>query len=211
MKPSMPSPATTTRARSLVVAALAVAAITLGACGSSTPPATSPSSPAPASAPASSVAAASASPAAPSSSPSASASTAPQDDEVKAVTTTFVKAALTLGYPDKTIADYLDRIEPLMTKDGFVELKKAIGDTAKADEQAGQLHDQHIRGIVQITSPAKVTSTTGTKASASVSYKQKRQQQSSGAWKTVETRAEATAKVSLVQDGGTWLVDSVSD
>jgi hypothetical protein len=187
------------------LAALAVtAAVLLSACGAGADPQSSP-----AAAPA-----ASAGPAQPTAS-SSTASPAPSPDpsqataQVKAAAEKFIKVGLLIGYPDKDADQYYDRVRPLMTKSGFARQKKDLGrlDT----EAAKQIFAQRIRVNTKPVSPVKVTAVTETKASARGTYRLLRQQQIGGRWKTLKTDDEkSTITMTLVNDNGTWLVDTAS-
>ena len=185
------------------LAALAVAAtVLLSACGAGADPQSSP-----ATAPA-----ASAGPAQPTAS-SSTASQAPSPDpsqatlQVTAAAEKFIKQGLLIGYPDKSADQYYDRLRPLMTKSGFAQQKKDLGNLdSKAAKQA---YAQRIRVNTKTVSPVKVTTVTDTKASAQGTYRLLRQQQIGGKWKTLKTDDEkSTLKLTLVNENGTWLVDT---
>lgn len=185
------------------LAALAVtAAVLLSGCGAGADPQGTP-----ATAPA-----ASAVPAQPDAS-SSTTTPAPSPDpsqatpQVEAAAEKFIKEGLLIGYPDKSADQYYDRLRPLMTKSGFAQQKKDLGNLdSKAAKQA---FAQRIRVNTKTVSPVKVTAVTETKASAQGTYRLLRQQQIGGKWKTLKTNDEkSTLKLTLVNENGTWLVDT---
>lgn len=184
-------------------AALAAAAVLLSACGGSADPQSNP-----ATAPT-----AAASPAQPdASSPTASPAPSPDPSEaapqVEAAAEKFVKVGLAIGYPDKSADDFYDRLRPLMTKSGFAQQKKDLGNFD--DKAAKQVFTQRIRVSTKTVSKVKVTAVAETKASAQGTYRLLRQQQIGGKWKTLDTDDDKTTiKMTLVNDNGTWLVDTV--
>jgi hypothetical protein len=127
--------------------------------------------------------------------------------QVKAAAEKFIKVGLLIGYPDKSADQYYDRLRPLMTKSGFAQQKKDLGNLdSKAAKQA---YTQQIRVNTKTVSPVRVTAVTETKASAQGTYRLLRQQQIGGKWKTLKTDDEkSTIKLTLVNDNGTWLVDT---
>jgi len=187
---------------SLVAAALALPL--LAGCGTGSESA----------APAGSSAPASSAPAAPSSSAAASpdASPSPTSDpaaykkDVQRVSEKFVKAVLTIGYPDKDVDQYADRIKPMMTKSGYAALLQ--GDSRKSASSAVEkLSAQKARTVPKLEGDVKVSGLTGTGATAKITYRNQAQLRDGDGWRVLKTSGKETATVVLVKDDGTWLVE----
>lgn len=175
----------------------------LTACGTGTAPEASPAaSTSSQAAPATSPSASTAEP-----TPSATPSTDPAQEkkDVQAATEKFTKVVLTIGYPDKDVDDYLDRIEPLMTKDAFRAAKgtKTIKDAPK---ELKTLYTQRARIVPDLDGSPEVSSLTADSANAKVSFRVKTQQQRDGDWKTLETSSKDSSSVKLTLEDGKWLV-----
>ncbi|MGI3781819.1 MAG: hypothetical protein ACRYG2_13685 [Janthinobacterium lividum] len=174
----------------------------LTACGASTAPAGSSAAPA-----------ASSAAAAPSTTAAATPSATPTSDPaqetaaVKAASEKFVKAGLTIGYPDKHVDDYTGRLKPLMTPKGYKSLVSVTG-AKKADQTLEGLYAQHARTTPEIKSE-KVSSLTADAAQVKVSYQSQYQQKSGGDWKTAKTDPTETVALKLVHEGDSWLVDDL--
>lgn len=180
----------------------------LSACGASTAPAGSSAAPAASSAaPAASSAAAAPSTTAAAATPSATPTSDPAQETaaVKAASDKFMKAGLTIGYPDEHLSDYTGRIKPLMTPKGYKSLSAATGGK-KAEQTLEALHAQRVRIIPKIKSE-KVSSLTADAAQVKVRYQSQYQQKSGGDWKTAKTDSAETLTLKLVHEGDAWLVD----
>lgn len=184
----------------------------LGACGSSTAPQGSSAAPSSSQAPSSAAASPAAAPSTTAADPTPSASASPSSDpaqdkkDVQAATEKFTKAVLTIGYPDKDLDDYLEGIEPLMTKKGFGDVKgnKTLKQQSKALKT---LYTQHGRVVPDLDGSPKVSALKADSADAKVTYRVRTQQQRGGDWKTLDTSSKESASIKLVKDGGKWLVD----
>lgn len=142
-------------------------------------------------------------------SPTPSADPAQQTEQVREATEKFVKTVLTIGYPDKTFGDYTDRIEPLMTKDGFDSLESA--DSIKKGSTALKtLYAQRARSAPKLSDDPEVTVTDATSATAQLAYENVAQQRSGNDWKTLKSLGMGSVTVKLVLVDGKWLVDDAS-
>ena len=172
----------------------------LTACGASTAPTGSSAAPAASSAAAAPSMTAAATPSAtPTSDPAQETAT------VEAASDKFMKAGLSIGYPDEHVSDYTGRLKPLMTPKGYKSLTAATGGK-KADQTVKGLYAQHARIIPKIKSE-KVSSLTADAAQVKVSYQSQYQQKSGGDWKTAKTDPTETIVLKLVHEGDAWLVD----
>jgi hypothetical protein len=143
----------------------------------------------------------------PSSTPSAD--PAQETRRVQAATEKFVRTVLTIGYPDKSFDDYTDRIEPLMTKDGFDSLESA--DSIKKGSTAlRSLYPQRARSAPKFADDPEVVSIDATTATATLAYENLAQQKSGDDWKTLKSLGTGSVTVKLVLDDGRWLVDDAS-
>ena len=116
---------------------------------------------------------------------------------------------LTIGYPDKTFEDYTDRIEPLMTRDGFASLQSADS-IKKGSSAVKSLYAQRARSAPRFRADPVVTSLEGTQATAQVDYENESQQRSGSDWKTLSSLGTGSVTVKLVLVDGKWLVDNAS-
>lgn len=140
--------------------------------------------------------------------PSPSSDPTEETAAAKAATETFIKDALTIGYPDARFSDYTKRLKPLMTSRGFTSVNEAT--TAdEGDKALKKLNGQHARTTPKIKTD-KVTTVTAEAAEVEISYQNLAQQKSGSDWKTLKTSSTETSTVKLVKDGGAWLVDDVS-
>jgi len=195
---------------SMLAAAAAIATMPLlAACGSSDQP-PSPSAPA-ASQVASPAAASSApatdTPATPSGAPTPSSEPSADTGEIEDAAEKWVKTALTLGYPDTSAKAYLARLEPLMTKTGFAKVEKQAKATKSLEAGIKTLSKNRGRSTPKLIGDTKVSSATAEKATAEIDYQLTQQQQTDGKWKTLRSNAKDDVKVTLVYEGGKWLVD----
>jgi hypothetical protein len=189
----------------MAVAAGAVVALPLlGGCSASSAPQGASAAPAASSAASSAAAPSSAAVSTPSPSSDPTQDTA----AVKAATETFIKDALTIGYPDSRFSDYTKRLKPLMTARGFTSVNEATT-VDEGNKALKKLHGQHARTTPKIKTN-QVTSATAEAAEVKISYLNLAQQKSGSDWKTLKTSAPETSTVKLVKDGGAWLVDDVS-
>lgn len=128
---------------------------------------------------------------------------------VQAATEKFVRTVLTIGYPDKSFDDYTDRIEPLMTKDGFDSLESA--DSIKKGSTAlTSLYPQRARSAPKFADDPEVVSIDATTATATLAYENLAQQKAGDGWKTLKSLGTGSVTVRLVLDDGRWLVDDAS-
>jgi hypothetical protein len=195
--------------RAVALAAVALVPLLAG-CGSRSGSAGSPAAPAGTPAPvSSSVPGEAASAAESSASPSSTVGTPAQTERVQAATEKFVKTVLTIGYPDKSFGDYTDRIKPLMTKDGFDALESADS-TKKGSAALTSLYAQHARSAPKFGRDPEVTALEGGSATAQLDYENVAQRQDGGDWKTLKSLGTGTVTVTLVNDGGKWLVENAS-
>lgn len=195
--------------RAVAVSAAAIMPL-LAACGASSEPAEgSPAAPV-TSAPASQAPASEAPSSAPTSaSPSPTADPAAEKKAVAAATEKFVKAVLTIGYPDKSFGQYTDRIEPLMTKEGFKNLESAES-TKKGSAALKSLYAQRARSAPKLGKAPKVTSLESGSATAELDYENVAQRKDGDDWKTLKSLGKGSVTVTLVNDGGKWLVENAS-
>jgi hypothetical protein len=186
-----------------VAAAAVVTMPLLAGCGASRAPESGSAAPA------------STQPAAPTTDTAASTTPSPGGDQaqetkdVQAATKKFATTVLTVGYPDKTFDEYLERLEPLMTKKGLRALdnkgsEKRVTDTLKS------LSPQHARLGAELASNADVTSLDDSAATAKLDYDTVGQVNQGGRWRTVKSLGSRSVTVKLVKDGGKWLVDSAA-
>ncbi|GAB2587538.1 hypothetical protein [Microlunatus antarcticus] len=142
-------------------------------------------------------------------SPTPSADPAKQTTRVQAATEKFVRTVLTIGYPDKSFDDYTDRIEPLMTKDGFDSLESA--DSIKKGSTAlKSLYPQRARSAPKFADDPEVVSIDATTATVTLAYENLAQQKAGDDWKTLKSLGTGSVTVKLVLDDGRWLVDNAS-
>ena len=189
------------------VALVAVASMPLLAgCGAGS--ATSGGTAAPASAPAPDVAV-SVSPSPPSTASTSAVAPAQQKKQVQAATQKFVKTVLTIGYPDKSFDAYTERIQPLMTQEGFDSLESA--DSIKQGSTAlKSLYAQRARSAPKFSVDPQVTALEETSATAELPYENLAQQKSGDGWKTLKSLGKGSVTVKLVLVEGKWLVDNAS-
>lgn len=191
----------------LATAALAIMPM-LGACGSGARPTSS--SPAPSAPPAASTGMPTAAPASTTTAANPGADPTPSAEQAKVATKGFVRTSYTVGYPDHSIDDYLDRLKPLVTESSFTELKKTFQKDTKVERAVAALNKQLGRRTVKLTSGVKVSSISAEKATTKLNYRLITQVRSGSSWKTVKTASyEDTDTVHLVNVGGKWLVDVI--
>ena len=134
---------------------------------------------------------------------------AAQEEQVRAASRTFVRTVLTIGYPDRTYQQYTDRIEPLMTEDGFDALISA-GSARKTSDALASLYAQRSRSAPRFTADPEVTSLRGDRATAHVAYENLAQRREGRGWRTTRSLGEGTATVRLVRQDEKWLVEVTS-
>jgi hypothetical protein len=189
---------------SLTAAALSLPL--LAGCGGG-PAGASPAAPA---APTSSAAAPSSAPAATTAaSPTPTGDPAAEKEAVADASEKFVTVVLTIGYPDKDVDEYADRVEPLMTSAGFASLLKGDSRTS-ASAAVKKLSEQRARTVPELIGGVKVGKLTGDRATAKVGYKNRAQVRAGGGWKTVKQSGKETATVTLVKEDGKWLVENAT-
>lgn len=195
--------------RAVAVSAAAIMPL-LAACGASSEPADGSSAAPTTSAPLSQAPAREApSMATTSASPSPTVDAAAETKAVEAATEKFVRTVLTVGYPDKSFGQYTDRIEPLMTKEGFQDFESAES-VKKGSATLTSLYAQRARSAPRLGKDPKVTSLEAGSATAELDYENVAQRKAGDGWKTVKSLGKGSVTVTLVNDGGTWLVDSAS-
>lgn len=130
--------------------------------------------------------------------------------QVKTATTIFMQSAFTLGYPDdRDLETYLVRIRPMLSAHGYAqEVSLYEGDPSVSATIKGY-YAHHQRATLTLTSDPTITHADPASARTSVKYHLLLQQQDEGKWRTTRTTAEKTETVSLVHEGGRWLVDEI--
>lgn len=130
--------------------------------------------------------------------------------QVESATTTFMRSAFTLGYPDDPdLESYLVRIRPMLSASGYAqEVSLYEGDPSVSATIKGY-YANHRRSTVTLTSDPTITQADPASATTSVRYQLLLQQQDEGKWRTTRTGAEKTETVSLVHEGDRWLVDQI--
>lgn len=192
--------------KSLVAAALALPL--LAGCGASTEAAPAASSAPATTAASSSAPAASASPA-PTAEPQPTTDPAADKKAAADASEKFVKTALTIGYPDKDVDTYADRVKPLMTSGGFKNLFG--GDSrASASKAVKQLSGKRARTTPKLAGTTKVGQLTDEKATATVSFRNVAQLRDGDGWKTLKTSEKQSSTIRLVKQDEKWLVDAAS-
>ena len=191
-----------------ITTSLLAAALTLpllAGCGGGT---TAPAASAPASAPAASASTEAPGSTAPSSTPSVTPTTDPADDEdqVSETAEDFVTAAFGFA-SDQSYADYRDELEPLMTKKALSSFEKA--DLESATKKFKTRFGGQARTRTKFQGEPKVSDLESDTAKATVKYVNRIEVRRGGSWKTVQTSPGDTAKISMVKQGGRWLVDDL--
>lgn len=98
------------------------------------------------------------------------------------------------------------RIRPLLSANGSIqEVSLNEGDLSVSAKIEG-CHAQHRRATVALASDPVVSRADP----ASVKNQLLLQQQDEGTWRTMSTSAEKTETLSLVDEGGHWLVDEIA-
>lgn len=165
------------------------------------------SSPAPAAAPSTSAAAPSSSAAAPAPSPSRAPSDETQD--VKDALEKFVVTALSITYADGADAAYESRVRPLMTDRGYQELSGLVP-SGKDLEGVRSQFGKDARSRPKVVGHAKVTNLGADRATTTLTFTPRVQRLEDGRWKTVKAASvDEDARLTLVRDQGTWLVDKL--
>lgn len=145
-------------------------------------------------------------PASPSPSPTPTFDKAQESKAVVDASEKFGAAVITLSYKDSSQADYLKRMRPLTTDNGYAEVKKSVS-KADFDKILKVLKPVDGRAVSGVKGKVKVVSIKPESAETTFALVVTFQQRSGGGWKTLKTSPVETARVDFVQQDGKWLVD----